>query len=257
MEFFFSQFLSQDDACDLCSLIRLCEEYEDTRLMFSLSDSDGCYFLAREDGKLISVLAMYPAGFAFECTAATLPEKRHQGLFAALLSMAEERFPETDFHFLTDGNSADASAVLSLFECEPIHKDCMMALDNKKFYSLFPSSSFLLDGMSVVREDTEDGTVFKAYIRPRYQTVKVPVYTATCAFSPGQGDGCIWGVSTEKAFRRRGMGKALLCYALNDIFSSGLYKSVILHVDGSNLPAITMYEKIGFSTVQNIFYYLY
>ncbi|MBN1700075.1 MAG: GNAT family N-acetyltransferase [Spirochaetales bacterium] len=59
----------------------------------------------------------------------------------------------------------------------------------------------------------------------------------------------IGGVFTQKEFRNRGIGYAIMARLLNDIFKK--HKLATLFVKKNNTPAITLYRKIGFSIREN------
>lgn len=250
MNILFSQMLNSRQSAELLELIRLCEADEPTHLMFSLSESDSFYFLGYEDGLLISALALYRAGQFYECTAATSPSERKKGRFSALLSEAEDHFPDTDFLFLTDGCSPSAALVLSHLGCELEHSDCLMEQDLSAIPSKNLPLSSLPSGYTLEKADSEDGAGVCYTVR----CSSVPAGECS-VFSTG-GSACIWGVFVEEAFRRKGLGTALVVSVLNDL-SSKTYKTVLLHVDGDNLPAISLYKKSGFQITRTILYYLY
>jgi predicted GNAT family acetyltransferase len=59
----------------------------------------------------------------------------------------------------------------------------------------------------------------------------------------------IGGVFTQKEFRNRGIGLAIVTELLNDIFKKK--KLASLFVKKSNTPAITLYRKLGFTIREN------
>ena len=251
MNIIFSQTLNSTQSAGLLELIRLCEADEPTHLMFSLSESDGFYILGYEGGRLISALALYPAGEYYECTAATVPSERKKGWFSALLTEALNHFPDVDFLFLTDGRSPSASLVLSHLDCEFEHSDCLMELDLSAFHPIVPNLPRLPEGYSVEKADSEDeyGVCYTVFC------ASVPA--GKCGVFSNGSSACIWGVFIEESFRRKGLGTALILYVLNDLSSYRTYKTVLLHVDGDNLPAVSLYKKAGFQITRTIFYYLY
>jgi ribosomal protein S18 acetylase RimI-like enzyme len=57
------------------------------------------------------------------------------------------------------------------------------------------------------------------------------------------------GMSLAVTHRRKGIGEALLIRLMVEVRRRNLFKSLWLEVDGRNLPARKLYEKIGFEYV--------
>ena len=55
-------------------------------------------------------------------------------------------------------------------------------------------------------------------------------------------------IAVDKEFRRKGLGDKLLCEALKKIQDENKEK-VFLEVRGSNIPAINLYKKAGFTNL--------
>ena len=268
MEILFLKHLNDRQTTDLQTLIRLCEAACPSRLIFDLSDPEGSYFMAYEGNLLAAALAVYGAGEDLECTAAVLPEQRRKGFFRELLSSAEKHFPERELLFLIDGKSPSAMAVISNWGCPLLYQEELMEITAETFLARFPSPPVLPGRLTIISEE-DDGSeaclTFKAYISSSDSKGSGPVLVGSCSCSVFDGSFCIWGVEVEPAFRRQGIGEALLISALSSMFradippaaDSGGYGSAFLHVDGSNLPAMALYKKTGFSVRQEIFYYGY
>ena len=66
------------------------------------------------------------------------------------------------------------------------------------------------------------------------------------------GEGWIQNVGVVPEHRRRGVGSTLLRYCLTGCAQAGLTK-VHLEVTAENLPALRLYEKVGFFVVRTLF----
>ena len=65
-------------------------------------------------------------------------------------------------------------------------------------------------------------------------------------YAPDEGQ--ILNLGVDKNYRRRGYAQAILASLEQDARAHGA-KALFLEVRASNLPAIRLYEKVGFSTV--------
>lgn len=263
MEILFLHSLNNSQKADLKNLIYLCENAEPTYLMFDLSDPESSYLMAYEDGQLACALGVYEAGEALECVAATSPQKRQNGLLSQLLSHIEKLFPERDIHFLTDGRSSSANAVLSHLQCPLISREYLMEIKAADFKFQNPAFFHLPPNLNILTEKQEDTIVFRAFLS---SNGKRAVCAGTCFCSLFKKEFCIWGVEVKSPFRRQGIGRNMILFVLSTMFGFSLDKKRIsqafpacgiLHVEGENLPAINLYRQTGFSIVREIFYYLY
>lgn len=61
----------------------------------------------------------------------------------------------------------------------------------------------------------------------------------------------IFSISTDKNFRGRGFAERLLRSSIEEMKVNGI-SSIILYVNINNLPAIQLYEKIGFQKIEQV-----
>jgi ribosomal-protein-alanine N-acetyltransferase len=61
----------------------------------------------------------------------------------------------------------------------------------------------------------------------------------------------IYSISVDKDFRRKGCGERLLRESIKEMRLNGV-SSILLYVNTKNLPAIRLYEKMGFRTTEEI-----
>jgi len=61
----------------------------------------------------------------------------------------------------------------------------------------------------------------------------------------------IYSISIDKSFRRMGYGEKLLKESIKEMRLNGI-SSILLYVNTKNLPAVRLYEKIGFRVVTEI-----
>jgi ribosomal-protein-alanine N-acetyltransferase len=61
----------------------------------------------------------------------------------------------------------------------------------------------------------------------------------------------IYSISIDKNFRRKGYGEKLLKESIKEMKLNGVF-SILLYVNTKNLPAIRLYEKMGFRAIAEI-----
>ncbi len=61
----------------------------------------------------------------------------------------------------------------------------------------------------------------------------------------------IYSISIDKNFRRKGYGEKLIKESVKEMRLNGVY-SILLYVNTKNLPAVRLYEKIGFRIITEI-----
>ncbi len=66
---------------------------------------------------------------------------------------------------------------------------------------------------------------------------------------------CIHGVLINEEYRGMGFGRMLINYSLNDVIETYDITSVILNVDLDNIPALYLYESMGFVQTEVLRYY--
>jgi hypothetical protein len=74
------------------------------------------------------------------------------------------------------------------------------------------------------------------------------IIAAKCEFSAVSDEAVqLMGVWTHPQFRRRGLARAMLCEVCGHLFRKG--KNVTLFVNDFNLPAVALYESMGFQRI--------
>ena len=106
----------------------------------------------------------------------------------------------------------------------------------------------------------EDCTVIIRYVRYIYGLVRehsyvVEISNSIVGFSINSveyGRGHIMYLAVRDGYRGRGIGKALLCMSLIHFFYGLKLPEVFLEVQTGNMPAIRLYESLGFRIVRRI-----
>ncbi len=106
----------------------------------------------------------------------------------------------------------------------------------------------------------EDCTIIIRYVKYIYNLVKdhsyvVDIEGTVAGFSINSveyGKGHIMYLAVRREYRRRGLGKALLCISLIHFFYELSLTEVFLEVQTENDPAIRLYESLGFRIIRRI-----
>ncbi|NPB01200.1 MAG: GNAT family N-acetyltransferase [Crenarchaeota archaeon] len=106
----------------------------------------------------------------------------------------------------------------------------------------------------------EDCNIIIRYIRYIYAFVRdhsyiVEINNELVGFSINSveyGRGHVMYLAVKSNYRRRGIGKALLCVSLIHFFHQLDLSEVFLEVQTENIPAIKLYESLGFRIVRRI-----
>ena len=87
----------------------------------------------------------------------------------------------------------------------------------------------------------------------RLEVIRKNQVLAKITWDPIQDGKTSIGVFVRQAYRRKGLGTALMAEALRLLRNKGV-KSVELGVDGNNLAALKLYRKFGFEVYETQFY---
>ncbi|NPA70272.1 MAG: GNAT family N-acetyltransferase [Crenarchaeota archaeon] len=106
----------------------------------------------------------------------------------------------------------------------------------------------------------EDCNIIIRYVKYIYAIVRDHSYIVEinnniagfCINSVEYGRGHIMYLAVKSNYRRRGVGKALLCVSLIHFFYELDLSEVFLEVQTENVPAIRLYESLGFRIVRRI-----
>ncbi len=106
----------------------------------------------------------------------------------------------------------------------------------------------------------EDCNIIIRYVKYIYAIVRDHSYVVEinndiagfCISSVEYGRGHIMYLAVKSNYRRRGIGKALLCISLIHFFYELDVSEVFLEVQTENVPAIKLYESLGFRIVRRI-----
>ena len=207
------------------------------------------YFLcmetdARGQDFLAAALCVYHMGDCFqgmevdELSAFTDPDQEGRGLFSALLSAAAPVLrPAVRFAVYP---SETAEAVLSHIGAVPSHGEHIMELVLSELPAPAPQE-LLEQPLSFQRE-------------PECRLVSCPF--GECRLFPGRNDRDLYlsGMLIYGRFRKQGYGRRFLRTLFAKLRQEGI-QTIFLEVSSENLPAMKLYQGLGFSILDSLYYY--
>lgn len=210
------------------------------------------YFLcmetdARGQDFLAAALCVYHMGDCFqgmevdELSAFTAPACQGRGLFSALFSTAKPLLrPAVRFAVYP---SEVSEAVLSHMGASFSHAEHLMELELSALSELpAPAPQELLEQpLSFQRE-------------PECRLVRCPF--GECRLFPGRNDRDLYlsGMLIYGRFRKQGYGRRFLRTLFSKLWQEGV-QTIFLEVSSENLPAMKLYQGLGFHTLDSLSYY--
>jgi mycothiol synthase len=239
-------------------------------------DLDVNSWVLDRDGDIAAYAVVLPHGDSLELDGFVHPERRGQGLGTWLVATAEERAGELGLPKLYAWSLAGDSRAHRLFEQFGMR-------ELRRFYRMLieldgpPPPAEWAEGLHVATLQPEDAQVFHAVLGEAFaeewnfvplpfeewyerRIVKDPDFDPTIWFLVRDGDdvaavmrceadrsgaGFVGALGVRKAWRRRGLGIALLHHAFGEFFRRGQPR-IALGVDAENPTGATrLYERAG------------
>lgn len=242
-------------------------------LSYPLDEEDGAalHCLLYRGTCLAAALAVIPAsdsdGPLAECVAFTLPGRRNQGCFSALLDAALEQYEECDILFPVSGQCPDTMAALEAIGAEFCYDELQMERDLETCEALAdaaaPGGTAELKLKADTTADFPAGSLAAAPANSPDNPSAIwslhlkGLLIGTCRTTTvSDGCVCLHHVEILPEFRGQGYGFRMINLLLPAL-SRRFIQRVILHVSGSNEPAVSLYKKTGFRVTETLSYYLY
>ncbi len=235
-------------------ILQRAHQKEPFSLTFPLLEPRTTFFLARsDDGKTIhSVLALIPLDeSSFEVSAFTDPACRRQGYFHALWEKAKLSLPGADavggsvnVRFALDRACKDALPVLLSIGARLVSEETEMRCDLSDKPA--PGSAFRFRRSA----PSGEGVVCFEGLSPKDNR---PVLR--CYVMPMKDKHCyLHRIAVRKDLIGKGIGGQVFPQLLSVLKQQG-FQSAALQVSASNIPAVQLYEKNGFSVSTVLRYY--
>jgi GNAT superfamily N-acetyltransferase len=210
-----------------------------------------CY----ENGKLVSFLTLFfPHEGEVEATAFTDPAFRGQGFFGLLVKKAAEQSLRCGFQkmiFAIEGESESGKAAVKHFPASYSFSEYAMKLDSVNApVSRLPR---------ITLEKATEELYAQLESEPLIQTPQRIMYIAMengrpvghAALCPDGDDIWIYHLCIASPLRGKGLGESLMRALIEEAHP----RKPILEVDRNNIPALSLYRKLGFKPVSTMDYF--
>lgn len=239
--------LSEKEKIQIGSIVTACNSHDSIRLSYPIEDG-ACHFLLFDDnGSVISALSLF---FSWEdcceCTAFTLPEKRGQGCFSQLFSLAlswleekeEQENAGYDLLFVTSPGCRETMIVLETLEAEYDYSEYIMERRIEK--ETIPEDPIHLE--------FQEGGLCLGLLNHKI--------IGSCRLDYDCGFACLYEMEIKEPFRNQGLGSRFLFSLFPRLMENGIH-ILRLQVTSTNGAALSLYKKTGFHICETLSYYLY
>ncbi len=241
----FRDYLNDEEEFSLYELIKSCNKNDNTT--YSFPDDADCYGLLYLNGKLCSAIALFGIGGSSggrtvdEIAAWTDPEYRKNGFFKRLYMELNEIYELAEVNRFAVYDNDSAIGTLKAIGAEHTYDECIMNLSFNSEADIY-ANELSFDIYSILNEMniTEDGICECRY--------------GSCSYRIYDDRAYIYGVLIYDSFRSKGYGFKMM-YSLLKHLRKKEIKSCFLEVSSLNIPAVSLYEKLGFKTGECIKYY--
>lgn len=243
----------EEELAEASKIVEECNASDGTHYG-SVYDADLYIFAYDGQNRMMAVLAAYTMGGTFRGSAVTeaaafvRPAFRRQGILRSMLeALKEEPEGEGAIRFAVY-ETALTAAVLRAIGAEKEHDELMM--------------QFIPDGSDLKRlEEIAAESTMAVMIEPEEREAELPPESFYChsAYSElhvrtGSGSAYIYGVQTASSMLRKHYAKRLLARVILHFHKQG-YERFLLEVSDTNLPAVSLYSKLGFTESDRLSYY--
>nr|WP_319776501.1 GNAT family N-acetyltransferase [uncultured Sphaerochaeta sp.] len=233
-----------------------------------------CFFLGYEAAQLISVLtAFFPTKEEIEFNGFTHPDKRKQGHMTALIAAALPHFAQARYNqalFIREKGSQSGKEYLNKRYPTIARTEYVLELKSSA-WRMKKTTGVLTEVTTQTQEIAgkilseifeQDEQISKQHLtfllsRPDgqvylYYVEGVPVGTVNVHHLDKEV-AMIHAVGIHKPFRRMGHGQRMMVSLLNELTQDT--PVVRLEVDSDNPPALALYQKLGFCTLNRVDYH--
>ncbi|WP_319757411.1 GNAT family N-acetyltransferase [uncultured Sphaerochaeta sp.] len=250
-----------------------------TQELFLVSDMNvepekPCFFLAYEAAQLVSFLtAFFPTKEEVEFTGFTHPDKREQGHMTALIAAALPLFSQARYHqalFIREKGSQSGEEFLSKRYPAIARTEYVLELKSNAWKTrqttgvlteVTPQTQEIAGKIlsEIFEQDEQTSKQHLTFLLSRpdgqvylYYVEGVPVGTVNVHYLDKEV-AMIHAVGIHKPLRRKGHGERMMVDLLNMLTQNT--SAVRLEVDSDNPPALALYQKLGFCTLNRVDYH--
>lgn len=240
--------LTDQQLSDLHRLETACRTSDQTNLTFPVEEENLTFLLYDEDTLLSVFSAIISENDTFDCCAFTLPSMRRNGFFTRLLEEFLKESSEAELLFTADCSCPDTAAALEAIGAELWYEEHMMELELNSQKQGDPDLAVILSPSGIT---LSGDTLYTAEQDGRpVGSFHLVLYKDAFYF---------YGFEINEPLRGKGLGTRVMKHLLNDLtrLPEGAPGKVRLQVNGTNDPALALYRKLGFRTVETVSCYLY
>jgi ribosomal protein S18 acetylase RimI-like enzyme len=275
------QGLTADALQEIAELAEVCQQYEHLEMKLNWNvlrrrpEQEVNDFLYYEGGKLVGYLAL----FCFNTQEAEVsgmvhPEYRRRGIFSHLFQAVTEEVQRRNVPqilCIVEHSSQAGQAFVRKLDARFHHSEYKMQLTEPRL----PGQG--IEGLTFRQAQAEDGMIL-AHItavafgmprsevtwysqgpqpeRPSYLAQVGDVYVGKLDVSLSDQEALILGFGVLPEFQRRGYGRQLLAYTIQELLKAGK-RQIALEVVTDNQNALSLYQSCGFEVVTSYDYYSY
>ncbi len=223
--------------------------YEDGSEEIEIIDDDSMHDML--DPELLrSFIAMYEMGETkdgreiLELSAFTGPLHRKKGYFKTLFKYLSEDLEGLAIRFAVyknDLNEAALNSIGAVFD----HDELLMVLSLSGITEKLKDADSGFIAVDKSKVETEEGTYEEGRAETKY---------GECFFRIYGENAYVYGILTYDSHRNKGYAKRMLKELFYGFLHDGI-REVSLEVSALNVPAVALYESLGFITADRLSYY--
>ncbi|MGB9939355.1 GNAT family N-acetyltransferase [Methanosarcina sp.] len=149
----------------------------------------------------------------------------------------------------------DIIATLYIRKWRQVEKENVVSIDDSMLPEIIriQSEGFEINSRNGIRRYSKRMRKIFYVVKSQDQVVGYCIYyiKPVLSLKSFKKKAVIYSISVDKNFRRKGYGEKLLKESIKEMRLNGI-SSILLYVSTKNLPAIRLYEKIGFRTTTEI-----
>ncbi len=240
---------------EIQAILDACERHEKTSLTYPLDEEDTLHIIGYDaDGSPVAVIGMYHISeYSYEAVAFTIPERRREGCFKALLQRASRlvyalHHRTVTVTWVTDETGTTAGRVARHIKAKrkSIELHMSIRMDNAYYEQHLmdlPAGEFRFVPVTPTRllyRVSQAGRVLAFFSLLNYDSRR---------------ETYMYAFEVEKMLRGHGIGTRIFRHILRHVYEQG-YTTLSLQVSQSNKAACRMYKNAGLCEDTRLGYYV-
>lgn len=269
--------LTEEKVKDVLDLLKTCNKHDGTKTELYLKkheDEERKDYFYYNNGNLVGFLVIYPSYREGEVqiTGLVHPNSRRNGVFKNLLNaaIADVKDRKKIIRFIKDNSSKSGLLFLESIGAKYIESSYTMKYQAGKkheFMEILTISNAKMDEIDKLVEigmeafetsDDEERPLVKSNISNEQRRLLVGHFNNQiigCVLASLEDDKATIGdLAVKKEYRKRGFGRELLNYVIEDVMQQGIV-DMSLSVNTDNGNALMLYKSCGFKVKNAIDFY--